>query len=160
SGLAVAANVSIGGFDTHGNHDTNQRRQQQKLLGGINFIMDELAAQGLAGNTYVVVASDFGRTPHYNGTNGGSGKDHWSITSFLAMGPGISGNRVIGATTDADQKPLNVDPGSLATLDNSSDGVRIRPEHIHRALRNVSGITGSDVEAKFPLPGEDLPLFG
>ncbi|MEZ4226955.1 MAG: DUF1501 domain-containing protein [Polyangiaceae bacterium] len=160
SGLAAAANVSIGGFDTHANHDTSQRRQIQKLLSGINYIMDEVQAQGLAGKVYVVVCSDFGRTPRYNGTNAGAGKDHWSITSMMAMGPGIQGNRVIGATGDADQKPYNVDPGSLATLDNAKDGVRIRPEHIHRALRSVATIADSEVAQSFPLPGEDLSLFG
>lgn len=160
SGLAVAANVSLGGFDTHGNHDVNQRRQLQKLLAGVNYIMDEAAAQGIAAKTYVVMCSDFGRTPKYNGTNAGSGKDHWPITSVLAMGPGIAGNRVIGATADADQKPFNVDPGSLATLGNAKDGVRIRPEHIHRALRKLAQIDGADVSAQFPLPGQDLPLFG
>lgn len=159
SGLAVACNVSIGGFDTHANHDTNQRRQQAKLLGGINYIMDELAAQGLADKTYVVAASDFGRS-QYNGTSTNSGKDHWSITSVLAMGPGIPGNRLIGATTEDKQKPFNVDPGSLASLGNDKDGVRIRPEHIHRALRKVAGVEGTEVAQLFPLPGEDLPLFG
>lgn len=160
SGLAAAANVSIGGFDTHANHDTNQRRQIQKLLSGVNYIMDEIQAQGLAGKVFVVMASDFGRSPKYNATNAGGGKDHWSITSMMAMGPGIAGNRVIGATNDADQKPFNIDPGSLATLNNAKDGVRIKTETIHRALRNVATISDSEVAQSFPLPGEDLPLFG
>ncbi len=160
SGLAAAANVSIGGFDTHANHDTNQRRQIQKLLSGVNYIMDEIQAQGLGGKVYVVMASDFGRSPRYNSTGNNGGKDHWSITSMMAMGPGIAGNRVIGATNDADQKPLNVDPGSLATLGNAKDGVRIKTETIHRALRKVATISDSEVANAFPLPGEDLPLFG
>jgi uncharacterized protein (DUF1501 family) len=160
SGLAAAANVSIGGFDTHANHDTNQRRQVQKLLAGVNYIMDEIQAQGLGGKVYVVVASDFGRSPKYNSTGANGGKDHWSITSMMAMGPGIKGNRVIGATNDADQKPFNIDPGSLATLNNAKDGVRVRPEHVHRALRNVATVSDSEVAKSFPLPGEDLPLFG
>ena len=37
-----------------------------------------------------------------------------------------------------------------------TDGVRIRPEHVHHALRAVAGI---DADA-YPLPGDPLPLFG
>lgn len=155
SGLAVAANVSLGGFDTHSNHDQNQRRQLAKLLYGISFIMDEIAASGLGGKVTLLSASDFGRGPTYNT---GKGKDHWSITSFLAMGPGITGNRVIGGTYEDSQKPKNIDPASLATVD--SGGVRLRPEHIHRALRLKADVADTEVAQKFQLPGEDLPLFG
>jgi hypothetical protein len=37
-----------------------------------------------------------------------------------------------------------------------ADGVKIRPEHVHRALRTLAGVD----EARFPLPGDVLPLFG
>ena len=160
SGLAAAVNVGLGGFDTHGNHDSNQRRQLQKLLSGINYIMDEANAQGIGDKVFVVAVSDFGRSPNYNGPNDNDGKDHWSITSMFAMGPGIAGNRVIGAT-DGAQKPLNVDPGSLKTLSNSKDGKRIRPSEVHHALRAKLGIAGSEPANKFPLSTEEpLPLFG
>jgi len=159
SGLAVAANVSIGGFDTHGTHDQNQRRQLAKLLFGLSFIKGEIVGAGLGGKVVVLSASDFGRGPHYNGTNTTSGKDHWPITSFLAMGPGIAGNRVVGGTLEDSQKPKNIDPKTLAVVDGDA-GVRLRPEHIHRALRVKAQVVGSEAEKAFPLPGEDLPLFG
>lgn len=159
SGLAVAANVSIGGFDTHGSHDTNQRRQLAKLLYGLSFIMGEVAANGLGGKVVVLSASDFGRGPHYNGTAATSGKDHWPITSFLAMGAGIAGNRVVGGTTEDAQKPKNVDPATLNVVEGSA-GVRLRPEHIHRALRVKAQVAGTELDKQFLLPGEDLPLFG
>ena len=159
SGLAVTANVSIGGFDTHGSHDTNQRRQLSKLLFGLSFIMDEIAANGMADKVVLLSASDFARGPHYNGTNATSGKDHWSITSFLAMGPGIAGNRVIGGTLEASQKPKNIDPKTLNVVDGDA-GVRLRPEHIHRALRIKAQVADHEVSKQFQLPGEDLLLFG
>lgn len=159
SGLAVAANVSLGGFDTHGSHDINQRRQLAKFLYALSFIDDEAAANGLGNKIVVLAASDFGRGPHYNATNTTAGKDHWSITSFLAMGPGIAGNRAIGGTTEDAQKPKNIDPNSLAVVDGDA-GVRLRPEHIHRALRNVAQVAGTELDKQFQLPGEDLPLFG
>ena len=37
AGLAVSANLQLGGFDTHANHNRDQSRQLAKLLGGINL---------------------------------------------------------------------------------------------------------------------------
>jgi uncharacterized protein (DUF1501 family) len=158
SGLAVAANIRLGGFDTHGDHDRNQRRQVAKLLGGLNYIFDEITAQGLDGKVFVVVASDFGRGPHYNGTSEFAGKDHWPITSLIAAGPGIQGNRVIGGTHEADQKPKNIDQGSLATV--TDGGIKLDPMQIHLALRKLAGVDGHAVSTQFPLLGDPLPLFG
>lgn len=156
AGVAVSANLTLGGFDTHANHDREQPRQLAKLLFGIDYLMT-LASVELGGNLIMVAASDFGRGPFYNGDGAGAGKDHWPVTSVFAMGPGIAGDRVIGGTT-ADQRARLVDPGSLAVVDgvDGTDGVRIRPEHVHHALRSLAGIDGGT----FPLPGDPLALFG
>src|SRR6185436_9685649 len=37
AGVAVASNLSIGGFDTHGNHDDDQARQMMKLLRAYDY---------------------------------------------------------------------------------------------------------------------------
>jgi uncharacterized protein (DUF1501 family) len=156
AGVAVSANLSLGGFDTHANHDRNQPLQLAKLLFGIDYLMT-LADAELGGNLVMIATSDFGRGPFYNGDGDGAGKDHWPVTSLFAMGPGIAGGRVVGATTP-NQRARLVDPGSLAVVDgvDGADGVKIRPEHVHRALRTLAGVD----EALFPLPGDVLPLFG
>ena len=154
AGLSVAASLSTGGFDTHGNHDASHYPRLQALLEGVDFLLEEAERQGVADRLVVVVGSDFGRTPHYND---GMGKDHWSITSTMLMGPGIPGNRVVG-TTDAGHVPIPVDPKSLAP--DAKKGVRITPEHIHKALRGLAGITGQELELRFPLSIDPLPLFG
>ena len=155
SGLSICASVTLGGFDTHGNHDRDQARQLWKLLGGVGFALDHAEAKGLGDKLFVVVTSDFGRGPNYNGTGDGSGKDHWSISSLLAFGPGVRGNRVVGATDDL-QRPRKLDPGSLA-LDDA--GVALGPGQIHRALRKLAGIDGTELAGSYPLLGEDLALF-
>lgn len=155
SGLAVAANLAIGGYDTHGNHDQNQRRALIELLTGLGGLLDEIDAVGLGDRVTVVVGSDFGRTPWYNADGAGGGKDHWPVTSYLAIGPGIEGNRVIGATT-ADQLAMPVDPTTLVA---GSGGVSISPAHIHMALRSAAGID-SELSQRYPLTGTALPLFG
>jgi uncharacterized protein (DUF1501 family) len=155
SGLGVAANLSMGGFDTHGNHDQQQRLRVIQLLTGIGGLLDQIDAAGLTKQTIVVVGSDFGRTPNYNAEGNGGGKDHWPITSVLALGPGIEGDRVIGGTT-GNQNARMIDP---KTLEVSSDGTKLTPGQIHVALRNLAGLD-EQLTQQYPLIGDGLPLFG
>jgi hypothetical protein len=108
---------------------------------------------GIRDRLIVIIQSEMGRTPWYNGTGG---KDHWSITSMMAMGQGIRGNRVIGQTTvnpdsGFDQSAAVIDP---TTLENTRDGIHIRPEHIQQAQRELLGIAEHPLCARFKL---DLP---
>jgi hypothetical protein len=155
AGICVCANLNTGGFDTHGDHDNQHIARLQFLLEGVDAIMEEAALQDVADNVIVVVGSDFGRTPHYNDTNG---KDHWSVTSMMLMGKGISGNRVVGGSTE-DFQPRAVNPGSLALDDG---GVRIEPQHIHYELRKLAGLTDGELATLYPLvpPDEMSGLLG
>jgi len=40
----------------------------------------------------------------------------------------------------------------------TATGTRLSIAHVHRALRNLSGVP-NEYKAAFPLAGEDLPLF-
>ncbi|WP_437668553.1 DUF1501 domain-containing protein [Sorangium sp. So ce131] len=154
AGICVSANLSLGGFDTHGNHDQNHIPRLDALCDGIDFLLTTAEEQGIADRVVLVVGSDFGRTPGYNQ---GNGKDHWNITSMMLAGPGILGNRVVGAT-DERHNPLSVDP---VTLQPSENGVRITPGHVHKALRKLAGINEDPTVQRFPLAEEeDLPLLG
>jgi uncharacterized protein (DUF1501 family) len=156
AGLAVSAGISVGGFDTHGDHDRNQPRALAQLLGAVGFALEEIERGGLTARTYVVVTSDFGRGPTYNGEGAGSGKDHWPITSVLAFGPNVKGNRVVGDTDD-DQRAVAVDPD---TLQPAKGGVIIGPEHVHLALRGLADLADGDLAREFPISGQRLKLFG
>lgn len=156
SGIAACLNLSIGGFDTHGNHDTDQPARIVEVLTLVDFVLAEAERAGLADRIYVFVGSDFARGPFYNGDQPGDGKDHWPIGSFLALGPTIPGNRVIGATTP-EQLARNVDPATLGVVD--SGGVKITAAHIQGAIRRLAGAAELGDEL-FPLPGQPLPLFG
>lgn len=153
SGVAASANLNIGGFDTHNNSDQQQTSRQMQMLIALEYLFDQLEVMGIADKTYVLVGSDFGRTPFYNPDNG---KDHWNITSMLLSGPKIPSNVVIGKSDDA-FKPLTVNTKTLAT---DGTGVRIEPRHVHKELRRIAGITGTDLDTQFPLAGDSLPLFG
>ncbi len=147
AGLAAAVNLNLGGFDTHATHDRDQVRQIGKLLRGVDFLMTEAQNMGLGGQLTVMIGSDFARGPFYNGDNEFSGKDHWSIGSAMFMGNGIAGNRVVGATDD-DQRAVPY------------NGTVITPAHIHQSLRNLAAVSADPKAAEYPLPGEDLGLFG
>ena len=159
AGLCVSCNLSVGGFDTHSNHDQNHIPRMQSIVAGVDFIMEEAARQGVRDQVVVMVGSDFGRTPGYND---GNGKDHWPVTSMLFLGKGIPGGRLIGGTTER-HGLMRVKASNLATTgDDDESGVRIKPAHIHRQLRRMVGIDGDDVDRMFPLVSKDteLDLFG
>ena len=148
TGQVVAANIGFGSFDTHNNHDQNHALQMGKLALVVRYAMAQLAAKGLS--AYVLVGSDFGRTPTYNA---GNGKDHWNVTGMMLAGPGIRAGRAIGGTDDA-LRPMRVsaaDPTKLVAPDDGS-GVRLTPANLHRALRKKLGIAGSPLEKRFLLP--------
>jgi uncharacterized protein (DUF1501 family) len=142
--VGVAGNLFHSNFDTHSNHDTEQGARMGELMGLVKFLWDEAERQQVADKLVVLICSDFGRTPQYNGNNG---KDHWSITSMIAMGAGVNGNRMVGST----------DGGHNAEMTN---GVTITPAHVHRGMRKVLGLAGTDVDTMFPIAtGDDFDPF-
>jgi hypothetical protein len=66
----------------------------------------------------------------------------------MFLGRGIRGNRVIGAT-DAQQFHVPLNARTLAT--DRQNGIRVRPEHIHTALREFAGIADHAFSRRFPL---------
>jgi hypothetical protein len=153
AGLSAAANLNVGGFDTHGNHDATQGVALGRLLYGVDQLMDRIDAMELRERVVVIIGSDFGRTPVYNEQNG---KDHWSVTSMLMMGPGVGGGRVVGGTNPT-FRARGIDYSSLAVSDQASR--RLTPKAIHMALRRLAHIETSDVARQFPISSESLSLF-
>ena len=153
AGVAVSANLNLSGFDSHANNDRDQLRLIPELLAGIDHLMKHAETLGIRDKIVVVMQSEMGRTPNYNGN---AGKDHWSIGSAMFMGQGIKGKRLIGAT-DEKQNLVPVDPQTLALK--PEGGIRVRPEHIHAALREHAGITDHPLSVKFPLKVEKGELL-
>jgi len=145
AGVCVSANLSIGQFDSHNNNDADQMKLIPEFLAGIDYVCRKAEELQLREKLVIIIQSEMGRTPTYNN---GNGKDHWSIGSIQFLGKGITGNRVIGAT-DEKQQLIPIDPKSLA-LDKEK-GIRVRPEHIHLALRQFAGIEQHPFSKQFPL---------
>ena len=153
AGVCVSANLTIGQFDSHANNDPDQMKLIPEFLEGIAYLIRRAEELKIRDQLVVIVQSEMGRTPTYNS---GNGKDHWSIGSIMFLGRGIKGNRVIGAT-DEKQFHVPIHPQTLAC--DREQGVRVRPEHIHLALRQFAGIADHPFSKKFPLgvvEGEQL----
>lgn len=145
AGVCVSANLSIGQFDSHNNNDPDQMKLIPEFLAGIDYLLTKAEELKIREKLVVVIQSEMGRTPKYNK---GNGKDHWSIGSIMFMGQGIKGNRVVGAT-DEKLFLVPVDPKSLAV--DKEKGIRVRPQHIHTALREFAGIDNHKFSKQFPL---------
>jgi hypothetical protein len=145
AGVCVSANLSIGQFDSHNNNDADQMKLIPEFLAGIDDLLCKAEALEIRDKLVVIIQSEMGRTPNYNN---GNGKDHWSISSIMFLGPGIGGNRLIGAT-DEKQQLVPIDPQTLK-LD-PVGGIRVRPEHIHQSLREFASIENHPLSQRFPL---------
>jgi hypothetical protein len=159
AGISVSATYADGNFDTHAQHDDAQPASLGRFVSRLRYVMLRAEQLGIKDKLFVVVTSDFGRTPKYNT---GNGKDHWNVTSVLVSGPGIQGGRAIGKT-DEGHRAMRVNASNvtqtLAAEDNA--GTRILPQHIHREMRRVLGVDKADFINQFPLPaGEILPVLG
>lgn len=153
AGVCVSANLSIGQFDSHANNDADQMKLIPELLAGIAYFIRRAEELKIREKLVVAMQSEMGRTPNYNQ---GNGKDHWSIGSIMFLGPGIRGNRVIGAT-DEKQFHVPLDPQTLAC--DKAKGIRVRPEHIHTALRQYAGIAEHPLSKRFPLGVPDKEVL-
>ena len=145
AGVCVSANLSIGQFDSHNNNDADQMKLIPEFLAGIDDLLCKAEALEIRDKLVVIIQSEMGRTPNYNN---GNGKDHWSISSIMFLGPGIVGNRLLGAT-DEKQQLVPIDPHTLK-LD-PVGGIRVRPEHIHQSLREFASIENHPLSQRFPL---------
>jgi len=145
AGVCVSANLTIGQFDSHANNDVDQMKLIPELLAGIAYLFRRAEELKIRDRLVVIAQSDMGRTPTYNK---GNGKDHWSIGSVWFLGRGIKGNRVVGAS-DEKQFHVPLDPTTLKI--DKEQGIRVRPEHLHEALREYAGIADHPFSKKFPL---------
>ena len=120
-----------------------------RFLSSVDYLLRRAEDLKIREKLVLVLQSEMGRTPNYNK---GDGKDHWSIGSAMFLGPGIKGNRVIGGT-DEGQFAIPIDPKTLQQ--DKGKGMRVRPEHIHIALRQLAGIEEHPDSQKFPFKVKD-----
>ena len=144
AGVAMTADVTHFEFDTHDDHDNRQATALGIVTDAVDYLWDTAEALGLADRLTVMIASDFGRTPHYNDDNG---KDHWPIGSAIIMQKNAPwGNRVVGQT-DEGHNALPINPQTLQV--DEANGTIIYPRHVLTAFRGLAGIDMNPIAQRF-----------
>ena len=156
TGVAVSADLWLGGFDTHANHDQDHEWLLGNLTRSVDYLWEYAEGHGVADRLVLVLGSDFGRTNFYNA---GDGKDHWPIGSYIVMEKNQAwANRVVGETDEL-HFAYRIDPRTLGR--DETEGTILYPKHIHKALRRYFGIEHSPGAERFPFHNtEDYAFFG
>jgi hypothetical protein len=89
--------VSLGGWDTHGNAVEITKKVCGQLDAGMATLVKDLHQKKLLESTLIVWMGEFGRTPRINA---GGGRDHWPLSfSVVLAGGQIKGGQAIGKTS-------------------------------------------------------------
>ncbi|MBI1370344.1 MAG: DUF1501 domain-containing protein [Planctomycetes bacterium] len=109
--------VNLGGWDTHTDNFDALEDRVPVLDQAMSTLLSDLQSRGLLDSTLVVLATEFGRSPHINGS---MGRDHHpKAFSGLLAGGGIKGGQVYGKTTsngfDVEDKECRI-PDFNATI--------------------------------------------
>lgn len=125
-------------WDTHSGNEA-QSGYFESLFSALDLILTDMDTMPgeyggtLLDETTVVVMSEMGRTPQRSASGG---KDHWTYTSTLLIGSGITGGRTVGGWTEG----LTGENVDLATGDVSASGVGLVPGHIGATLLALADI--------------------
>jgi hypothetical protein len=92
------------GWDVHNEGINNQHLLIRELDTALAALITDLKSKGLLDNTLVVVATEFGRPPEFDG-RGGRGHQGSAFSMVLAGG-GLNHHGVYGVTDELAKKPL------------------------------------------------------
>ena len=155
TGVAVAADLWLGGFDTHAYHDPDHEWLLGNLTDSVDYLWEYAEEHGVADRMVVVIGSDFGRTNFYNAQ---SGKDHWPIGSYVVMEKNQPWTGRAVGETDGLHFAHRINPRTLQRDDRN--GTIIYPKHVHKALRRYLGIENTPGAQRFPFNNtEDFAFF-
>ena len=156
TGVAVSADLWLGGFDTHANHDPDHEWLLGNLTDSVDYLWEYAERHRVANRMVVVIGSDFGRTNFYNAD---AGKDHWPIGSFVIMEKNRRWTGRAVGETDGLHFAQRINPRTLRRDDRN--GTIIYPKHVHKALRRYLGIANTPGARRFPFNNtEDFAFFG
>jgi len=154
AGLTSTVDIGHGGYDSHTNNDSTQKTLLSELTDSINYLWDQAEIMGIKDDLFLMVGSDFSRTPYYNS---GNGKDHHPSGSYIFMKENANfTNKTIGST-DQLQNPIGVDE---KTLNSDGSGILLLPGHIQQSLRKYFGVDLTIFNEQFPLKVDsDIYIF-
>ncbi len=89
--------VSLDGFDTHANEDTDHPLLLENIAEAVQSFYLDLAAGGESERVLSMTFSEFGRRPEQNASNG---TDHGAAAPVMMFGEGLNGNGFVGPNPD------------------------------------------------------------
>ncbi|MEW6305666.1 MAG: DUF1501 domain-containing protein [Verrucomicrobiota bacterium] len=93
------------GWDTHNDGQKNQHILIQQLDQALATLVLDLEKKKLLDKTLIVVATEFGRPPEFDG---GGGRGHWSKSFSIALaGGGLKTGQAVGETDELAKLPLS-----------------------------------------------------
>ena len=150
NGPSIAV-MSLDGFDTHANQGAENGLLANRLT-LLDGAIDGLRA-GLGDhwrNTVVVVATEFGRTAHVNGTGG---TDHGTASTLILAGGALKGGGVVGDWPTLARVKLFENRDLAPTMDIRSVFKGVLSDHL--------GVDRRDLDAKvFPASTEAQAVSG
>ena len=107
--------VNLGNNETWDTHGDAFPRLKNNLFPptdrALSALLDDLHASGLLGETLIVMAGEFGRTPKLSTLADkyhGPGRDHWgAVQTVFFAGGGVQGGTVIGSTDKDGAYPIS-----------------------------------------------------
>jgi hypothetical protein len=103
--------VNLGNNETWDTHESAFPNLKNFLLPpldqSLSALIDDLGDRGLLADTLIVVAGEFGRTPHISGAPGKlPGRNHWgAVQTVLFAGGKVQGEQVIGGSDNIGAYP-------------------------------------------------------
>jgi len=140
-GFAITGSIyAPGQWDSHSNNYGAQNQNFDNTFRDLHSIVTHLSNQpatagagSLIDQTTLIVMSEFGRTPKLNSVQG---KDHWPITTVLAIGANVRGSTTLGGTDDY-QNSVEVDFATGLPLVGGSE---IGSQNLGSAFLQLAGI--------------------
>jgi hypothetical protein len=153
SGLTSTIDIGLWGFDSHTDNDLEQETLLIELEDGIDFLWDSAEKMGINDKIFLMVNSEFSRTPFYNS---GNGKDHHPIGSCIFMKENtLFTNKVVG-WTDEVQNSIGINPDTL--LEDGS-GLHLKSAHVQHSLRKYFGIDKTNLNNIYPITSEEDSVY-
>ncbi len=155
NGVSNVVSVELAnGLDDHFDLFNQQAVSQRDGWDALGRLIAYLKAKTIPGSsksfwerTSLMVFSEFSRTPLINARDG---RDHHLVSSCVLAGPGIKGNTVFGASSDAGMQAQKWNFATGAV--DATAGRPIRPSDVHATLLQSMGLSYSHLSNQSPAP--------
>ena len=143
--------ISFGSWDMHSDiygtqnpKGNNMFTMGPQLDNGVGALLADLKSSGMLDETLVVMVGEFGRTP--GGLTPAGGRDHYVLQTAVFAGAGITGGKVIGATS-----PTGSSITDFGWNGSGTTGPRnVWPEDVEATIYSAMGIDWTTVRQDDP----------